>query len=106
MFHSLELKQPIKSLRIKLLSLSMFFFSIKKILISPPPLLIQEAKWPWTALLVCSLLCVLRTDKAVFMTARCLGSRQGVLTAYVDEGKKDLIQNDLQFYFFILSVQK
>ena len=106
MFHSLELKQPIKSLRIKLLSLSMFFFSIKKILISPLPLLIQEAKWPWTALLVCSLLCVLRTDKAVFMTARCLGSRQGVLTAYVDEGKKDLIQNDLQFYFFILSVQK
>lgn len=44
MFHSLELKQPIKSLRIKLPSLSMFFFSIKQILISPPPLLIQEAK--------------------------------------------------------------
>ena len=44
MFHSLELKQPIKSLRIKLLSLSMFFFSIKKILISPTLLLIQEAK--------------------------------------------------------------
>lgn len=106
MFHSLELKQPIKSLRIKLPSLSMFFFSIKQILISPPLLLIQEAKWPWTALLVCSLLCVLRTDKAVFMTAHCLGSRQGVLTAYLDEGKKDLIQNDLQFYFFILSVQK
>lgn len=43
---------------------------------------------------------VLRTDKAVFMTAHCLGSRQGVLTAYLDEGKKDLIQNDLQFYCF------
>lgn len=43
---------------------------------------------------------VLRTDKAVFMTAHCLGSRQGVLTAYLDEGKKDVIQNDLQFYCF------
>ena len=31
---------------------------------------------------------VLRTDKAVFMTAHGLGSRQGVLTAYLDEGKK------------------
>lgn len=83
----------------------MFSFSIKQILISPPLLLTQESKWPWLFALPPSL-CPDDCQGSKFMRRLVLGSQQGVLAAYLDEGKKDWIQNSLQFYFPLLSMQK
>lgn len=98
-FPSLALKHPIKSLRIKLPSLSMFSFSIKQILISPPPLLIQESEWPWPFWFASFF--VHMTSEAVFVTCLLLGSQQGVLSAYLDNGKKKIWFKTIFSFIFL-----
>lgn len=103
MFLFLVLRYPIRSLRTNLLPYPCFPFLSSKYWFPLPHWWYRRANGHGP--LVCCL-CVLAmaTDKAAVYDSLLLGSRQGVLTAYSDEGKKKkgLIQNNPVLFFFTL----
>lgn len=100
MFHSPELKQPIKSLRIKLPSLSMFFFLLSKYWFPSPAfntggqMAMDGPSWS-----VPFFVCWGLTRLCLWLPTAWAADRGCSLHIWM-KVKKDLIQNDLQFYFF------